>query len=170
MASPPQPAALQPAVSPSPQIAGPNPHMGEGGGMGRGCPSPSVQKPIPSRRAENQGPSKKFLAKKRGGSNFYKKSLSFVIFAWKDRTLILLKKVSFDYSCFRKKSQFPPIIIWFVPPFPPSTPPLQRKKVSPPLKPFWGVLQILRYSSPPLEKSRRPCVPEPIPILNVFLN
>ncbi len=28
------------------------PHMGEGGG----CPTPSVQKPIPSPRTENQGP------------------------------------------------------------------------------------------------------------------
>ncbi len=54
------------------------------------------------------------------------------------------------------KNLYPPLElkIWFVPPLLPSTPPLQREK-----EPFWGVLQILRYSFPPLEKSRRPCVP-----------
>ena len=36
---------------------------GRRGGMG-GCPSPSIQKPIPSPRAKNQGPSKKLCREK----------------------------------------------------------------------------------------------------------
>ena len=81
-----------------------HPHMGEGG-MAGGMPLPSVQKPIPSSKAENQGPSKKFLAEKGEKFNFFKKYLSFVIFARKDRTLILLQKLV-SYSCFCKNPSF----------------------------------------------------------------
>ncbi len=82
-----------------------------------------------------------------------------MIFALKDRTLILLKKSFLFLTLAFVKiplSSYKNLVC--PPPFPPSTPPLQREKVSPPLEPIWGVLQILRYSSPPLEKSRRPCV------------
>ncbi len=43
------------------------------------------------------------------------------------------------------------------PPFPPLYISPWGQKVPPPLEPFWGVLQFLRHS-PPLWKSRRPCV------------
>ncbi len=48
------------------------PTHGRGGGWGGGCPSPSIQKPIPSPRAENQGPSKNVWPKK-GKSAFLEK-------------------------------------------------------------------------------------------------
>ena len=77
--------------------------MGEGGGDGGGCPSPSVQKPIPFPRAKNQGPSKKILLKTGEKCNFLrKKSLFFVIFARKIQTLTLLKKLLVPFFCFRK--------------------------------------------------------------------
>ena len=50
-----------------------SPHMGEGeDGFGE-CPSPSVQKPIPSPRAKNQRPSKKNSAQKGGKVHFFEK-------------------------------------------------------------------------------------------------
>ena len=49
---------------------------------------------------------KKILTKKRKKCIFLKKSLSFMIFARKDRTLILLKKLLVSYSYFHKNPSF----------------------------------------------------------------
>ena len=52
--------------------------MGDGGNGG-GCPSPSVQKPIISPRAKNQGPSKKLGPQK--GENYFLKNY-YLTFLW----------------------------------------------------------------------------------------
>ncbi len=71
--------------------------MGKGDGMGGGCPSPSIQKPIPSPRAEIQGPLKIF-GQKRGKGIFLKKYISFFDFCTERLDPYLIKKA----SCFVK--------------------------------------------------------------------
>ncbi len=53
---------------------------GRWGEMGGGCPFPSVQKPIPSPRAKNQGPLKK-LGQERGNIEIYE-NLFFNFCGW----------------------------------------------------------------------------------------
>ena len=80
--------------------------MGEGGGMGGDAPplaSKNLSPPLEPKIRDLQ----KNSGQKRGkGQIFLKKSLSFVIFAWNDWTLILLKKLLVSYSCFCKNPNF----------------------------------------------------------------
>ncbi len=59
---------------------------------------------------------------------------------------------------FSQKSLFSSAKIGLSLPILSLSPSPRRPKASPPLEPFLGVQQFLMYSSPPLEKSRRPCV------------
>ncbi len=105
------------------------------GGDGGGCPSPSVQKPIPSPKAKNQGPSKKLGHERENLEIFENIFLIFCGFLSEEMAPMLLKKPCFSFSCFHKNPCF--LLQKYglsPPPFPPSTPPLGEQKVSPPLE------------------------------------
>ncbi len=133
-------------------------HMGEGGGWG-GDASPLAFKNLsPPLELKIRDLQKNFWPKT-GESEFFLKKSLFCDFCTESPDPYFVKKSFLFLILFLIKipvSFYKNLVC--PPPVPPSTPPLQREKVSPPLGPFWGVLQILRYSSPPLEKSRRPCV------------
>ncbi len=78
-----------------------------GGGWGGECPSPSVQKPIPSPRAKNQGPSKNNSGRKKGKVQFFLKKLSLLWFLHRKLDpYLVLKKLFVSYSCFCKNPSF----------------------------------------------------------------
>ncbi len=85
---------------------------GVGGvGVGYGGSSPhSVQKSIPSPRANNQGSSKNHLE----NCHFAKKSLIFLVFYMK-RWPLFCQQICFSFSCFCKKISIFSYKIWCVP-------------------------------------------------------
>ncbi len=93
--------------------------MGDGGGMGGGWPTPSIQKPIPSPRAK-KGPSKK-SGQDRGDIEIFLKSFSLIFcgFLSEEMALVLLKNFAFLSHFFTK---IPSAKIWFVPPHSPPLP------------------------------------------------
>ncbi len=114
---------------------------GGGGWGGEPIPSPKAKK--------NKGPSKKCREERRKLKAFLKISLFFAGFKVRSSFLFCKKSLAFSFSCFGKNPSFLQQK-FFLSPLP-CTPPLEGEKVSPPLEPFWGVLQFLKHP-PPLWK------------------